>query len=526
MGIKGVLNNILKEGFSGTYKIFQERKAKEEAKKKALEDERRLQEELQRKKNEELKEFQCKNEEALEELRVLFEDLNDAVPEKHLSDIVRRVRELLLIIDHDAYAEEMIEIKDLMEEKETTSYKNVIKSYYVKEVIPTTYNKYCTQPVEKNKILFMQPSQGFTLALRYTHNKLKKECPHYELQFYELFMGKIPSSLAYRNAELFFKDMAIAKTVFLHTSNNLMGYFKVREETKVIQLWHGCGLLKKVGLIAAEKPDFEDLKKRKEFPSDRNYSLVTAASPEQCLSLEASMGIDRSEGIIQPIGVSRTDVFFDKEDIARSYLKLYQKIPKAKEKKVILYAPTFRGLFPKRVAPRALDIEKLSALSDEYILIIKQHQSAGEIPEIPEEYRDDFAYDMTRGKGMNINELMTVADICISDYSSVVFEYSLFERPMLFFAFDLEEYTKHRGYDDYEDRTPGPVLKTNEQIVDYVKNIETWFDKSVVTDFKDKNMCSCDGNSTKRIIEYLENGTVELPALAQESISRLPFMRS
>jgi len=219
------------------------------------------------------------------------------------------------------------------------------------------------------------------------------------------------------------------------------------------------------------------------------------------------MGIKKEQNIIQPIGVSRTDEFFDKEYICNCYEKLHRIIPESRDKKVILYAPTYRGVGQERVAPNELDIEAFAKdLAKDYILIIKQHQTAKNLPEIPEQYRDVFAYDMTRGKGMDINELMTVADICISDYSSLVFEYALFERPMIFFAYDLEDYIDNRGlYYDFDEITPGPICKTNQEMIDYIKNIDTLFDKQEVIDFKNRFMKSCDGHSTERIIEFAES---------------------
>ena len=128
------------------------------------------------------------------------------------------------------------------------------------------------------------------------------------------------------------------------------------------------------------------------------------------------------------------------------------------------------------------------------------------LPEIPKEYENTFAYDMTRKSGMNINELMTVADICISDYSSVVFEYSLFERPMLFYVYDLEDYIDERGlYYDFDEITPGPLCRTNEEMLDYIKHIDERFDKQEVTDFKNKFMCCCDGHSSERILALVED---------------------
>ena len=103
-----------------------------------------------------------------------------------------------------------------------------------------------------------------------------------------------------------------------------------------------------------------------------------------------------------------------------------------------------------------------------------------------------------------IEELLCVSDICISDYSSIVFEYSLFGRPMLFYAYDLEDYFDWRGfYYPYYDLAPGPVVRTNEEIIHYIQNIEHNFDRECVRKFREKFMAACDGHATERILQLV-----------------------
>ena len=103
---------------------------------------------------------------------------------------------------------------------------------------------------------------------------------------------------------------------------------------------------------------------------------------------------------------------------------------------------------------------------------------------------------------------MTIADVCVSDYSSLVFEYSIFERPMAFFVYDLDEYIDDRGlYYDFDEITPGPLCFTTNELIEYIEGIErNGFDPAEVAAFKERFMCSCDGHSTERILEYIENG--------------------
>ena len=180
-------------------------------------------------------------------------------------------------------------------------------------------------------------------------------------------------------------------------------------------------------------------------------------------------------------------------------------MPSSNGKKVILYAPTFRGRVAKAYSPEEMDMDQMfQAFSEEYVLVSKHHPFVKKRPEIPEGMAD-FARDMT--EDMTIEELLMVSDICISDYSSLIFEFSLFERPMIFFAYDLEEYFDWRGfYYDYDEMTPGPICRTTEEMIDYIQNLDTRFDRQQVIDFKEKFMSACDGHATERILDMVLNG--------------------
>ena len=104
-------------------------------------------------------------------------------------------------------------------------------------------------------------------------------------------------------------------------------------------------------------------------------------------------------------------------------------------------------------------------------------------------------------KGLEIDQLLCASDVCVSDYSSLIFEYSLFERPMIFFAYDLDDYFDWRGfYYNYDELTPGPVVKETEEIIDYIRHLDARFDQAQVHAFKEKFMSSCDGHATDRIM--------------------------
>ena len=104
---------------------------------------------------------------------------------------------------------------------------------------------------------------------------------------------------------------------------------------------------------------------------------------------------------------------------------------------------------------------------------------------------------------LTTSQLLMVADCCITDYSSIVFEYSLMEKPMLFFAYDLAEYYDERGfYYPYETFVPGKIVTTTEGIIE---GLRVWSDKDRerIVDFKARYMSGCDGRATERILQRM-----------------------
>ena len=376
----------------------------------------------------------------------------------------------------------------------------IFKFITLKIIYPYVYNKCVRQPVNENKVLFIEvrlPEISNSFRVIYTE---LKDVYDYEIDSHFLRNGFVDKWTYHKNCISLMKKLATAKFVFMNEASNVVSCVKLRKETSIIQLWHGCGAFKKFGRSTAELIFGDSKKEMDKYPYYRNYSLVTVSSPEVIWAYSEAMGISEKTGIIQATGISRTDIFFKKEYIEQAFERLYEQVPFAKGKKVLLYAPTFRGRVAKAKTPDILDIAKLAEkFSDEYILLFKHHPLVKNPPEVPMEYQEWFAMDVS--KTMTIEDLICVSDICISDYSSLIYEFALFERPMLFLAHDLDEYFDWRGfYYKYQELTPGPIVTTNEEIIDYISDIDKKFDKQRVIDFKQRFMCACDGHATERIL--------------------------
>lgn len=377
---------------------------------------------------------------------------------------------------------------------------NAVRFYTLKLCYPRLYRKYAKEPVDPKKVIFMEVRlDKITNSFSLLYDRLSKD-ERYDVHVHYLRNSFVSGREYHKNCKSFIRDLATAKYVFVNEASNVLGCVDKRPETIVTQTWHGCGAFKKFGFSTAELIFGLNRKEMLKYPFYTNYNYVTLSSPEVAWAYEEAMNLHEHPEVLKAVGSSRTDVFYDQAFIRKAFETMHRVMPSSKDKKIILYAPTFRGRVANGQAPDRLNIPMLKeALGEEYVLAIKHHPLVRNAPEVPADCRD-FAMDVTRV--MEIEDLICVSDICISDYSSLVFEYSLFERPMIFFAYDRDEYDDWRGfYYDYDEMTPGPICVTNEEMIDYIQNLDTRFDKQQIIDFKYKFMRSCDGHATDRILE-------------------------
>lgn len=363
---------------------------------------------------------------------------------------------------------------------------------------PMLYRFFALSPIEKDKVLFIgthtdRLSDNFLLLFR----RLERE---YDLTIRFHFLERGKAKNAMREKFRYLRDAATAAYIICDNSNDFVACLGKRSGQKILQTWHGAGAFKRFGFSTVNLLHGNDLSSMRRFPSSAEYDLVTVSSPEVIWAYVEAMGKEKTPKVVQATGLSRTDVYYDAAYVSGCRERVHKLIPEARVRRILLYAPTFRGEVEKAKAPDRLDIPAFSAaLGEEYVLLIKHHPYVKVRPEIPESCRG-FAFDVS--DTLTIEELLCAADICISDYSSLVFEYSLFEKPMLFFAYDINDYEDWRGfYYPYEEMTPGPVFCENEPMIAYIRDVEQCFDREKVRAFREKFMSACDGHATDRIME-------------------------
>ena len=371
--------------------------------------------------------------------------------------------------------------------------------HYLDKTFPSIYKEAAKKPVNQRKALFIELRYDkLSASLQLLKDRMEED-GRFDVRV-RCMNGSAKKVLQhYKDCRKLVAECATAKYIFISDGSDVTGCLPMRRETVFVETWHACGAFKRFGMSTGNMFFGASKERQMRHPAYGNVNYVTVSSPEVVWAYAEAMHLP--EEVVHPVGVSRTDVFFDEERRRQAYQALWDHFPAAKGKKVILFAPTYRGHLKTATTADEFRPEVFAhSLSDEYVLVIKHHPLVQSLPEIRKDLKDQFAYDATRD--MNIEDLLFTADICITDYSSIVFEYSLFLRPMLFFAYDLDEYYDWRGfYYPYEEMTPGPVCKTNEEMVEYITHMEQNFDQEEVRRFRDRFMSGCDGHATGRILE-------------------------
>lgn len=173
------------------------------------------------------------------------------------------------------------------------------------------------------------------------------------------------------------------------------------------------------------------------------------------------------KGEILDSGYPRNDYLFDAKSTLLNTEKIRKQLNISKEKKIILYAPTWRT---KTKYDQKLALDKLKKnLSEEYVLVYRTHYLVEKY--IDPEIYDDFVIDGHSIK--DVKELLVATDLLITDYSSIMFDYSILNRPMLFFTYDYEQYiNKLRGtYFDLREEFPALIAETNAELINKIKKV-------------------------------------------------------
>lgn len=351
---------------------------------------------------------------------------------------------------------------------------------------------------EGNIILFCSASRAEIGGNeKFIYDRMIERGLDQKFQFRFDFKESITTSRSNKTMIRLIQYLATSDMIVIDDYYPLIYDFDYDPRVKIIQVWHACGAFKTVGFERIEKGDAPVFNTR----THKCYTHVIVSSELSARHNAEAFCISEKKFYIT--GIPRTDIFFDpvyKEEITKKMLDTY---PQCKGKKVYLYAPTFRGTnardayFPYG----KVDLVKWGKLleKEDAILLIKMHPFVTRCVDIPKAYKDRI-FDLSSYR--EINDILFIADVLITDYSSVIYEMSLLNKPMVFYAFDQHSYEISRDfYESYEETVPGKIVHDFDELMDCLEKQDYEFHK--MDHFIQKNFSYMDGKSTDRVIDQV-----------------------
>ena len=372
--------------------------------------------------------------------------------------------------------------------------------YFIYAVI---FNFFSIFPLKKNKVVFLSPhNENFNDSLgAVTEEVIRRDefrvvlISGRDLKLDTSNVKKIFSSVG--RAISFFTvkayHLATAHYIFMNDNFMPMGKLRFKKNAVITQLWHAEGAFKKFGLDIEQPDEIRELEKA----GNAKLTYVVCSSEEVAPIYANAFGV--SDYKVLPLGSARLDWFSKEINTDRLRADFDKKYPMCKGKQLALYAPTFRDNTADD--ERILDNFDVDAFNerfgDKYTLLIRLHPQVHSNVRIPDGAVDVCDYE-------NVTELMRLCDFLITDYSSICMDFAIQDKPVYFYAFDLDRYERDRSfYFDYESYVPGPVAKDFQTLLNLINSTVSETYRKRRYDFNYSNFGTPDGKAAERIVDRI-----------------------
>ena len=365
--------------------------------------------------------------------------------------------------------------------------------------------------IDNKTIMFISyHGKGYLCNPKYIHQELLKDDRFQDYKFIfplkdknEVIEGA--KVIKYRGIKYFYY---LAKSKFWIVNCKLPSYCIKKDEQVYIQTWHGTPL-KRLAHDIETKDDITFYRsKMSRDEMTKSYDVDVAKynyliSPNEYSSeiFESCFKIDKEK--IKEYGYPRNDYLVNITNEEIDKLKRKYNIPI--DKKVILYAPTWRdNKFNEKgyIYELKVDFNKWKdMLGDEYVVIFKPHYLISN--KFKDIKLDNFLFSFD--ENVDINELYVMSNLLITDYSSVFFDYAILNRPILFYMYDLEEYRDElRGfYLDINKELPGKITIDEDELLSVIKNENYKEYDEKLKEFRKTYNSLEDGKASQRVINNL-----------------------
>ena len=400
--------------------------------------------------------------------------------------------------------------------KKPSAFKRKLKSKVQKRItrmyhIVYGFNHHFRRGKKKHLLFLSEKSETLALNMAAIYHRMQER--GLDQEFVIEFSLRNTEDIVYskRSSAKMIAKIGRADVIIVDDHIPFFNNFMLAEDTVMIQVWHAGAGFKGVGYSRWGHYGCPGV-----FSCHRQYTYCISGSKEINHFFSEQFGI-LDEQII-PTGMPRMDQYLDPEVRKEATARIYERYPGIRGRKVILFAPTYRGQSRQNAyyPYELIDFDGLYRYAQAHnaAVLFKMHPWVhGDVP-IDERYRDRF-YSVNDYP--NINELFYITDLLITDYSSGMYEFLLMNKPMLFFPFDKNQYSVSRGFHrDYDTNVPGKICYTFAEILDALEHEDYQFEKvgSMLSKYFDK----VDTHNCDRVIDWLILGN--LPAEYTEALEK------
>ena len=292
------------------------------------------------------------------------------------------------------------------------------------------------------------------------------------------FKSNIPSQI--RNAQLILCDNYFA----------FLGSISFTEKTKIVQLWHANGAIKKFGLEAEYAKKTLSVNKTRYQSVYNKFTHFVLSSEKMATIFSESFNIEFTSLFF---GYPKTDIYFDQ--FLRNKTKILGKQIK-KNKKLLLYVPTYR----EGSASSEFNLDELSKqLDDEWIIYVHLHPSDANFNENFINFSEQSMFS-----NWNLSELLFITDCLVTDYSSVPFEYTLANPngKVIYYCYDIETYNRTVGVQtDFLDWAKKDIVYSQEELINHIKASSFKSSSKKINALWNEHV---NGNSIKLLKDWIE----------------------
>lgn len=294
------------------------------------------------------------------------------------------------------------------------------------------------RPVKPGRILFLsRQSDTLSTDFQLLQDEIAALCPQAEIR--AICCRQASSSGLGRFALATLKSMALLATsqvCVLDAYWPAVSLLSHKPQLTVIQMWHSLGKIKQSGLASVGKRDGRSASTASLLHMHEGYDYVIAGAPAFNPFYCQSFGCDESR--IRNTGLPRLDLLTSRKPQVRK--EALGRHPELADKPVVVYAPTFRRGCEGQIIPQQRQLIEGLAASPDFTLVIREHPNQPLTPHLAD-LQDSFI----TCPDLSTLQILSVADLVITDYSAVLIEAASARVPFLLYCFDFDTYTQNNG---------------------------------------------------------------------------------